>query len=279
MSILRVRTISGGKDWQKWENVETEQKKTRYLRKIPSWPKCLVNWVEKQQGRKENLCKNAHLNGPTILFLLSLLSSQHSLLENQKNRTIHTEAKAEGSSPDNVRVTIETWRDGWSNRGMCECWRHTATYLTYWLCVKSHPLNMAARCVAMVIYSRASSLTLPRCGREYWSTLYPLALSSLSAAYPQLSTIKYCFGKNAGWLHIADLWWKPWINHSVVFLFFLFLLFRSTSMEQNLQAVTGPRHILCTQNVTGLNPACDLFWMSYPRCIQSCSYSATVFFN
>lgn len=44
---------------------------------------------------------------------------------------------------------------------MWECWRHTATYLTYWLCVKSHPLNKAARCVALVIYSqRPRSLSL-----------------------------------------------------------------------------------------------------------------------
>lgn len=44
---------------------------------------------------------------------------------------------------------------------------------------------------------------------------------------------------------------------------------RSTSMEQKSLAVNGPRRTLSTQNVTGLNPACDLFWMSYPRCIQS----------
>lgn len=44
---------------------------------------------------------------------------------------------------------------------------------------------------------------------------------------------------------------------------------RSTSAAQNTVPVSRPRHIPCTQNVTGLNPACDLCWMSYPWCTQS----------
>ena len=58
------------------------------------------------------------------------------------------------------------------------------------------------------------------------------------------------------------------LNRSRLFFFFfsvVFLMSRSTSREQNLRAVNR----LCAQNVTGLNPACDLCWMSYPRCIQS----------
>lgn len=128
------------------------------LRKIPSWPKCLVNWVEKSNVGKRICVKMLIWMVPQYCFTFI---PTHPVRKSKKNnRNIHKEAKAEGSSPDNFRVTIETWRDGWSNRGMCECWRHTATYLTYWLCVKSHPLNMAARCVAMVIYTRAPTLTL-----------------------------------------------------------------------------------------------------------------------
>lgn len=43
----------------------------------------------------------------------------------------------------------------------CVCWRHAATYLTYRLCVKSHPLDMAARLVVSLIYSWPSSLATP----------------------------------------------------------------------------------------------------------------------
>lgn len=124
----------------------------------------------------------------------------------------------------------KAWRDGWSNRGMCEGWRHIAMYLTYWLCVKSHPLNMAARCVALVIYSRVSTLTL-RLG------VLINAVSTGSFSYQRSSSanvIKYCFGITHRWSHVTDLNDFP-----------VFLPFRSTSMKQNMRALTGPRHILC----------------------------------
>lgn len=153
--------------------------------------------------------------------------------------------------------------------GMCECWRHTATYLTYWLCVKSHPLDMAARCVALVIYSRASTLTLPCCVRECLinavSTGSFLCQHGLTSA--KSNTIQYCLRGNAGWLYITHWWWKAWINHE----FFLHYFHSSGQWAWGTvsRRLTGPRDTPCTQNVPSLNPACDLCWMSYPQCIRS----------
>lgn len=97
--------------------------------------------------------------------------------------------------------------------GMCECWRHTAMYLTYWLCVKSHPLNMAARCVALVIYSRASTLTLPCCSRECLINAISIGSFFCQGAYPQQSLIQCSIvWENAGLLYITHLWKKKTLN-------------------------------------------------------------------
>ncbi len=147
---------------------------------------------------------------------------------------------------------------------MCECWRHTATYLTYWLCVKSHPLDMAARCVALVIYSKASTLPLPCCGPECLINAVSTGSFFCQRSLPSAksNTIQYCTGKTQGdcILQIHGENPEPTLTVCVVFLL---------SMEQNLLALNRPRPLPCTQNVTGLNPACDLCWMSYPWCIQS----------
>lgn len=145
--------------------------------------------------------------------------------------------------------------------GMCECWRHTAMYLTHWLFVKSHPLDMAARCVALVIYSRASTLTLPCYSPE--RLINAVSTSAFcQCSLPSANRIQYqiVLGKHDDC--ILQIYGE---NPQPMLTFFLLLL----SMEQNLLVVNWPRHIWCTQNVTGLNPACDLCWMSYPRCIQS----------
>lgn len=151
---------------------------------------------------------------------------------------------------------------------MCECWRHTATYLTYWLCVKSHPLDIAARCVALVIYSRASTPTLPCCGLECLINAVSTGsfFCQLSLPSAKSNTMHYCFGKTQEDWELKIYGEEP-EPKSTFFVFFsvVFLMSRSTSREQNLRAVNR----LCAQNVTGLNPACDLCWMSYPRCIQS----------
>lgn len=80
---------------------------------------------------------------------------------------------------------------------VCECWRHTATYLTYWLCVKSHPLDMAARCVALVIYSGASTLTLPCCCRECLINAVSTGSFFCQRSLPSAksNTIQYCIGE------------------------------------------------------------------------------------
>lgn len=54
---------------------------------------------------------------------------------------------------------MELQRDWWRR-----CWRHTAVYLSYWLCVKSHPPSVAGRGVVLVIYS---NLSPPCCGWEF----------------------------------------------------------------------------------------------------------------
>ena len=96
------------------------------------------------------------------------------------------------------KVTVNR---GGIDEGVFECWGHPATYLTYWLCVKSHPLDTAARCVHwLFIAGRPPSLTPHAAVRNLWSMLYPPALSSVSTAPPQLSsdTIQPCVGKTWG---------------------------------------------------------------------------------
>ncbi len=97
-----------------------------------------------------------------------------------------------------------------------------------------------------------------------------LFLWQRSLPSPKSKTMQYCLGKT----HVDCISHIYGENHWTNWDFFFFatvfaLLFRSVRMEQNRRAVKGLRCILCTQNVTGLNPACDLCWMSYPQCIQS----------
>ena len=151
--------------------------------------------------------------------------------------------------------------------GLCECWRHTVTYLTYWLCVKSHPLNKAARCVALLIYSTASTLypSMPRLG---------ISINAISSgaffcrgSLPSLksNTIRYCLGG---------------LQDDYIHAFMVKTLSQLLCCSGSANTDQNPRYILFTPNVTGFNPACDLFfWMSYPRRVRSCCCSAAALSN
>lgn len=81
----------------------------------------------------------------------------------------------------------------------CVCCRRATTYLTYRLCVKSHPLHMAARFVASLIYSWPPNLATPppqhRCrSREYRSAP---SLFSCSLASAEPNEVLF-WGRNCG---------------------------------------------------------------------------------